>query len=199
MRWAPPARLLPGVVASAVLWWSAAMAHAVPLDAPGERALDTTRSRIGFELRTRWGQHLDGHFPQWSGVITTLPAGTHRVQLTLVTGEVEIDGSRTYTRLTRGAGFFDAGRYPDIVFVSDPYAPALLRDGGHLTGMLHIRGVARQERFRIEPADCARPAVDCDVIGEGDIRRSHYAMDRYGYAVSDRVRFTLRIRVAEPN
>ncbi|WP_394002935.1 YceI family protein [Luteimonas sp. WGS1318] len=163
-----------------------------------DRALDTTRSEIGFTLRTRWGQLLEGRFPEWSGLIRTLPGGDHQVRLTLVTGGVEIDGSRSYTRITRGPGFFDVERYPEAVFVSDPYSTALLRDGGELTGVLSIRGVRQRESFRIEPAGCERPAVDCDVVGQGDIRRSRYAMDRWGYALSDQVRFTLRIRAVGP-
>ena len=35
--------------------------------------IDTAQSRIGFTLKTRWGQSLDGRFPQWRGEI--VPAG----------------------------------------------------------------------------------------------------------------------------
>lgn len=195
---AAPARWLPAIVASALVWLTATV-QALPRDEASARALDTTRSEIGFTLRTRWGQALHGRFPRWSGVIETLPAGAHQVHLSLATDEVEIDGSRTYTRLARGPGLFDAGHHPEVVFVSEPYGPALLREGGDLGGVLSIRGVSRPERFRIEPADCERPAIDCDVIGQGDIRRSRYAMEGYGYAVADRVRFTLRIRAAGPH
>ena len=164
-----------------------------------DRALDAGRSQIGFTLRTRWGQLLEGRFPDWSGLIRTLPDGAHQVRLTLATAGVEIDGNRSYTRITRGPGFFDVERYPEVVFVSDPYPTALLRDGGELTGVLSIRGVRQRESFRIQPAACDRPALDCDVVGQGDIRRSRYAMDRWGYALSDQVRFTLRIRAVDPN
>ena len=177
----------------AALMLSAATAQAAQ-DAGAERAFDTARSDIGFVLRTRWGQQLDGRFPDWSGVIRTLPDGAHQVRLTLETGGVEISGSRSYTRITRGAGFFDVARYPEAVFVSDPYPTSLLRDGGEMTGVLRIRGIGQRESFRIEPATCARPAIDCDVVGQGDIRRSRYAMDRWGYALADQVRFMLRIR-----
>ena len=32
--------------------------------------IDTAQSRIGFTLKTRWGQSLDGRFPQWRGEIS---------------------------------------------------------------------------------------------------------------------------------
>lgn len=174
-------------------------AWALPVT-PGatERAFEPARSEIGFVLRTRWGQQLDGRFPDWSGVILALPGGAHQVRLTLDTAGVEIVGSRSYTRITRGAGFFDVERHPEALFVSDPYPTALLRDGGDMTGVLSIRGIAQRESFRIEPATCDRPAIDCDVVGQGDIRRSRYAMDRWGYALADQVRFTLRIRAVAP-
>ncbi len=178
------------------LWGSLAQASA-PVPAVGERVFDAGRSDIGFLLRTRWGQQLEGRFPAWSGTIVALPGGEHQVRLTLLTAGVEIVGNRSYTRITRGPGFFDVEEHPEATFVSDPYPPELLRDGGQMTGLLRLRGIQHREAFRIEPATCPRPAVDCDVVGRGDVRRSRYAMDRWSYALSDHVRFTMRIRVAE--
>lgn len=163
----------------------------------GATALDIARSEIGFSLRTRWGQELVGRFDDWRGEIAVLGDGRHQVRLVLDADSVEIVGSRVYTRITRGPGVFDVGRFPQILFVSDPYPATLARDGGEMTGVLSIRGVQRREIFRIAAAGCARPALDCDVTGEGDVRRSQYAMDRWDYALADQVRFTLRIRALD--
>jgi len=160
--------------------------------------LDTKRSEIGFNLKTRWGQQLDGRFDDWRGEISVLADGRHQVHLVLDAGSVEIVDSRAYTRITRGPGVFDVARYPEVRFVSDPYPATLAREGGEMTGMLSIRGVQHRETFRIAAANCARPAFDCEVYGEGDVRRSRYAMDRWGYAIADQVRFTLRIRALGP-
>jgi len=168
-------------------------------DAPGHTlSLDLKRSEIGFSLKTRWGQQLEGRFDDWHGDIAVLSDGRHQVRLILDAESVEIIDSRAYTRITRGPGVFDVARYPEVRFVSDPYPATLARDGGEMTGILSIRGVQRRETFRIAAADCARPGLDCDVVGEGDVRRSQYAMDRWGYALADQVRFTLRIRALEP-
>ena len=167
-------------------------------DAPGDTlALDTKRSEIGFSLRTRWGQQLEGRFDDWRGDIAVLADGRHQVRLILDADSVEIIDSRAYTRITRGPGVFDAARYPEVRFVSDPYPATLAREGGEMTGILSIRGVQRRETFRVTAADCARPGLDCEVIGEGDVRRSQYAMDRWSYALADQVRFTLRIRTLD--
>lgn len=160
--------------------------------------IDTTRSHIGFTLKTRWGQSLEGHFPQWQGQIVPATEARRQVRLRLPTGGVEILDHPQYSKITRGKGFFDADRHPYVEFVSDPYTDALLQEGGLLAGSLTIRGVRRREVFELEPATCARPSIDCDVVAKGVVYRSDFAMDRWGFALSDRVVFSLHIRVHPP-
>lgn len=187
----PGAAALPVAVGTALLLALACIAPARALE------IDTVHSRIGFKLKTRWGQALEGRFPVYRGEVETLADGRHRVRLVLSTRAVEIVGRPGYTRLTRGSGFFDAERFPEVAFVSLPYAGQLTRDGGRMVGMLTIRDVARQETFRIEPSACARPGLDCDVVASGDVLRSDYGLDRWGIALADEVRFSLRIRTRE--
>jgi polyisoprenoid-binding protein YceI len=159
---------------------------------------DHARSRIGFELQTRWGQRLEGVFPDFDGDVEVLPDGRHRVRMTLRTASVEIVGHPNYTSFSRGDGFFAAARYPQVSFLSDPYPVGLLRDGGPLQGVLEMRGVRRRQAFMIAPAPmgCARPAYDCDLRVEGSVRRGDYGIDAWQIAVRDRVRFVLRVRLA---
>ncbi len=159
--------------------------------------IDPQYTRIGFTLKTRWGQVLRGQFPRYSGDIESLDDGRERVRLRLFSNDVEIVGHPSYTGMTRGRGFFEADRFPEVEFVSEPYTPALVEDGGKLAGQLTIRDVTRRETFTIEPSQCARPAVDCDVVANGSVRRTDYGVDRWVLAVSDNVRFTLRLRVRE--
>ncbi len=161
------------------------------VDATG---FDQQHTRIGFTLKTRWGQVLQGRFPQYSGEIEALPDGRYRARLRLDARAVEIVNHPKYTGFTRGEGFFEADRFPEVEFVSEPYAASLLRTGGKLAGELRIRDVRRRETFVIEPAECARPALDCDAIAAGTVRRSDYGVDRWVFAVSDLVRFQLRLR-----
>ncbi len=157
--------------------------------------LDPALSRFGFELRTRWGMKLEGAFPRYEGEVKRLPDGRQQVQLRLLTRHVEIEDHPRYTEWTRGTQFFDAERYPAVTFVSKPYEPALLKDGGPLAGSLSIRGITRPETLTVTPSTCSRPALDCDVVATGAVRRSDYDMDDWMMAVSDRVVFVLRARV----
>lgn len=174
---------------------SAACLFAVLLSAAAcAAAIDPAASSIGFTLKTRWGRTLVGEFPKYDGEIALLPDGRHQVRLQLSARDVEIDGNQTFTRLTRGEGFFDAGHFPRVHYVSDPYPAELTRDGGRLGGLLTIRGVQRREVFIIRPAVCERPGVECDVVASGSIDRNDYGVDRWGFALSNRVVFTLRVR-----
>jgi len=166
--------------------------------AAGAQDFDRARSRIGFELQTRWGQRLQGAFPDYEGNVEALPDGRHRVRMALRTASVEIVGHPNYTSFSRGDGFFAAKRYPEIRFVSDPYPVALLRSGGALHGELEMHGVRRRQAFVIAPApaDCARPAYDCDLQVAGSVRRGDYGIDAWQIAVRDRVRFVLRVRLS---
>lgn len=164
---------------------------------PPDLRIDPVRSHLGFSLQTRWGQTLDGRFPQYEGEIVPLAGGRHRVQLRLMAGAVEIEDSPRYSRFARGSRFFDADRHPAIEFISEPYDETLLRDGGELGGRLTIRGVTRREVFTIAPATCARPAHDCDVAARGSVRRENYGIDGFGLAIHNRVYFFLNVRVRE--
>jgi polyisoprenoid-binding protein YceI len=157
--------------------------------------IDGVASRVGFTLQTRWGQVLEGRFPTVHGQVSELPDGRHQVRLLLSTRDVEIVGHPGYTRFTRGGGFFDADHWPQVEFLSDAYAPALLQQGGPLTGTLRIRGIHRREAFVIRPAGCAQPGVDCDVVANGTIHRGDYGMGRWRLALSEEVAFSLRMRV----
>ena len=55
----------------------------------------------------------------------------------------------------------------------------------------------RRETFTVAPATCDRPAQDCDVVAGGSVRRTDYGVDRWVLAVSDIVRFDLRLRLRE--
>lgn len=166
---------------------------------PGRSAsaaeIDPQYTRIGFSLKTRWGQSLRGRFPTYMGRIETLEDGRHRVRLTLSARDIEIVGHPGYTSITRGDGFFEADRFPEVEFVSDPYDDALVAGGGKLAGDLRIRNVRRREVFSIEATTCDQPGLDCDVVATGSVRRRDYGVDRWMFAVSDNVRFLLRLRV----
>jgi polyisoprenoid-binding protein YceI len=157
--------------------------------------IDASASQVGFTLRTRWGQRLEGRFPTVRGVVDDLGQDRHRVRLVLSTRDVEIVGHPGYTRFSRGNGFFDAEHWPQVEFLSDAYPSSLLREGGRLGGTLRMRGVQRREVFVVEPATCDHPGRDCDVVAGGQVQRADYGMDHWRIALGGDVRFSMRMRL----
>jgi polyisoprenoid-binding protein YceI len=162
------------------------------------RNFDPAFTRFGFELRTRWGQRVSGVFPRYEGEVTTLADGRHRVRIVLRTGDVLVAGSERYTALARGPSFFDANQFPSIEFVSEPHPDTLIRTGGRMRGRLSMHGVTRMETFYLSDASCDNPGTDCDVVASGSISRDDYDLDGWQFALTDRVRFMLRVRLTGP-
>lgn len=177
------------------LWCGVALLCASPSLCARTDTFDPAHSRFGFELRTRWGMKLEGLFPRHEGEVKQLPDGRLQVRLRMSTRDVQIEGHPRYTEWTRSSKFFDAERYPAVVFVSQPYSEDMLHKGGPLAGEISIRGITRDETLTVAPSTCARPGRDCDVVATGAVRRSDYDMDDWQMAVSDRVVFVLRARL----
>lgn len=183
--------------------WPALAYQASPSAAPAAAGASTTQAfdgrftRFGFELRTRWGQKVVGMFPQYDGEVTKLADGRYVVRIVLRTGAVTVAGSERYTAMARGDSFFDSAHYPSVQFESDPHPELLIRAGGRLRGRLTMHGVSRIESFYLSPATCDLPGKDCDVVASGSINRSDYGLDGWQLALTDRVRFNMRVRLVE--
>lgn len=161
----------------------------------GAQEIDAARSRMEFELRTRWGQRVQGEFTRHQGQVSVLSDGRQQVQLSLSAAAIDVGDSEYYTAIARGPQFFDAARYPYIDFLSEPHRVERVHDGGRLRGKLTLHGVSRTESFILQPAECARPGWDCDVVATGVINRTDYGLNGFRLALSDRVRFTMRVRL----
>ena len=157
--------------------------------------IDTARSQFGFEIRTRFGQKIEGNFPRFEALSTQLPDGRHQVRLRMYAQYVEIPDKPRYTAWMRGEDFFDVARYPLIEFQSDPYLPSVIEHGGEVQGWLTIRGISRRETMRLAEPECARPGYDCDLVSRGTVLRGRYGMDSWQMALGDRVTFILRTRL----
>jgi len=166
---------------------------------PGEQrfVLDQARSRCGFEIRTRFGQKIEGVFPKFEGEVVRLADGRHRVRLKMDAREVEIPGKPRYTGWMRGEDFFDVANHPLVEFDSAPYREDITVHGGDIIGNLSIRGITHIETLTVMPADCPRAGYDCDVISRGTVLRGRYGMDSWQVALGDRVTFILRARLQE--
>lgn len=187
----------PGLVLAALVAMPAVPA---PTSNPAPRVLpfDTGHSRVGFHLRTRWGQRLRGEFPVYEGEVRVHRDGRRDVRVRLDSRQMRIVGHPRYTRWARGPDFFDVVAFPAIEFRSETYDDALLRSGGALHGTLTMRDVARPVRFMLEPATCDDPGRACDVVASGKVDRTDFGMAGWRAAVGDTVRFELRMRTGDP-
>lgn len=164
---------------------------------PGEQVLDRQRSQAGFQLRTRWGQRIEGRLPLLEGERRVLADGRHQVRIVLDARHVEVEDSARLDAIARGDRFFGADAHPRIVFLSDPYPPGLLEVGGDVPGWLQIRGIRRPEVFTLEPSACPEPGSQCAVHAHGRIERADYGMDALRLALTGQVHFDLRLWLLE--
>lgn len=174
-----------------------AMAGLAAAQTAGRHDIDPEHSRFEFELRTRWGQKLLGEFPRFEGHVTDLPDGRQQAQVTLHAADIRVNDHPRYTELARGRSFFDVARHPQVRFVSDPYVPDSLAQGGLLQGTLQIRGVSRRQVMQVQAAACENPGRDCEVVATASLNRSDFGMDDHKLAIGDRVVFVMRTRLRE--
>lgn len=183
-------------------WWCLALTGAAVASTNiADQVVGTVdpASRFEFRLQTRWGQVLQGRFPQVEGEVVALADGRRQVRFRIDARAIEIVGSPRYTEMTRGPRFFDVARYPQIEFLSDPYSPQLPHTGGPLDGELSMHGVRRREHFLLESSNCTHPGFDCDIVAMGTVRRSKYGLNRWTLAIREEVRFALRVRWHHPD
>jgi polyisoprenoid-binding protein YceI len=129
--------------------------------------------------------------------VLELPDGRRQVRIKLSTATVEIVDHPRYTRFMRGPKFFDAARFPEVTFLSDPYDPQLLHAGGILHGRLRMHGIQRREQFQLSPSDCVRPGRDCPIVAVGTVSRGSYGLDTWRMAMRDDVRFSMHVRLRD--
>lgn len=173
------------------------LAAIAPVCMAEQLAFDPAHSQFGFEIRTRFGQKIEGVFPRFEGHINVLADGRHQVRLRMFTQYVEIPDKPRYTGWMRGEEFFDAGHFPVVEFDSLPYNPNVVMKGGDVDGVLTIRGISHRETLRVTPPECERAGYDCDLTSRGTVLRGRYGMDAWQLALSDRVTFVLRTRLSK--
>jgi|GEM_PF-620550 len=170
----------------------------VEIELPDTDAMiDPLRSRVGFAVRMRWLARVEGGFERFHGVVAALEGGWRRVEVEVESASVEVGGRQRMTEWAASDEFFDIETYPVIVFVSDPFAPALAIQGGQLLGDLSLRGTTARVAFDMLPAACARPGRECPIVVEGRVSRAMFGMDAHRMAVQDRVELRFEVMLAD--
>ena len=159
--------------------------------------VDTSRSKIGFQVHHFPFSKVEGSFNQFDGGVT-LPEGSDRSRqaLFLVKADSMATGDDELDDYLKSSTFFDTTRFPNIIFVSTGFE----RLGGNtarLYGDLTLRGVTRSLAFKAHIDDATSGDADNSrtvvIRADTDLKRSEFGMHALSMLVSDTV--TLKIRI----
>jgi len=160
--------------------------------------IDPQASEATIEVDLRIGGRVQGRFGALEGQLERLPDGRLQVGVRLDTRTLVLDGPGWMARSMRSAKFLDVDRHPWVHFRSEPFEPALVRDGGAMIGTLQLRGVARRVAFGVAPAGCDAPGHGCPIHVSGTVSRRDFGMDAYRAWLYDPVGFDFRVRLRQP-
>src|SRR5438552_4083366 len=121
-----------------------------PLGTTGRWDIDPIHSSAGFTVRHLVISKVRGRFRRWSGSLTLDDARPEnsRVEIRIETASIDTDEPKRDDHL-RSADFFDAERYPEIVFLGT-HIEKDGKDRYQVTGDLTIAGVTRPVRLEVE-------------------------------------------------
>lgn len=177
-------------VMSAVLF-SQAQAATPPIQ---RQNLDPQRSTFTFRVGKFYGNAVEGEFTKSEGFLMRNARGERMVVIDLDANGIDVSESKMLTRIAKSDSFFGATKYPNILFESDWHDPDVLITGGTVQGNVTIRGIKRVETFRITPAKCSRPGIDCDVEAKGSVNRKAYGIGSVSRVLAPEVELTLKVR-----
>ncbi|HRQ64168.1 MAG TPA: YceI family protein [Xanthomonadaceae bacterium] len=158
--------------------------------------VDPARSHADFDVNVLLLFRGRGNFGAIFGEVSVDADGHATVQARIPIASLDMR-REDQERWAKGPDFFDAARWPEILFRSDPVPLARLRDGGPLPGRLTIRGTERSQVFELAPAGCERPGHDCPIAASGSMRRSDFALGEGRRTLSDRVRLRFEIMLEQ--
>ena len=136
-----------------------------------------------------------GSFTQLRGALS-VRAKSARVSARIQTASA-IMKSPSDAALLKSPAYFDAARFPEIVFQSDSFPIATLHHGGQISGTLSVRGISKQQTFVLTTKPCEKRFVEtpwrCAFDVSGTLNRSEFGMKARRGVVSDAVELTLSI------
>lgn len=169
-------------------------------------ALDPTHSQIEFTVRHMMFAKVKGAFNAFTAEIEADPE-----DLTTASATFTIDASSVDTNNEdrdahlRSADFFDVENHPNIVFTAKSFTKT--GDGEYdATGDLTIRGVTRQETFKVTYNGSGKDPwgnVKAGFSVEGAIKRSDYgltwnaALETGGVLVGDEIKIAMEVQAAQ--
>ena len=165
---------------------AATPAFHAPLLPPGRWVVDPGVSSVGFRVRHFRFATVEGHFTRFAGTI-----GAREASGSVDVASIETGDSVRDERL-RSADFFDAARFPRIVWEAAGAVTHVL------SGQLMIKEVRRPVIFEVEPAGAAGTPR---LRARATLSRKAFGLDWAGLReagrllVSDRVELVLDLAV----
>jgi polyisoprenoid-binding protein YceI len=201
--WRPAAIRAAAMLALAVLGAGVRAGDETPENAAGPTrdeatlTLDPSRSSAEFEVKVLWLIGVHGRFGQVHGTIAVDHERLHEVADARIEVGTITMRNHSYEDWVKSEEFFDAARFPQIHFFSDPFSRDRLLRGGELSGMLTVRDIARHIVLEVEPSACPDAvARDCAVQASGSILRSEFGMRSRRGTLSDKVELRFSIYLA---
>lgn len=169
-------------------------------------ALDPTHSQIEFTVRHMMFAKVKGAFNAFNAEIEADPEDLTTASVTFTIDASSVDTNNTDRDAhLRSADFFDTDHHPNIVFAAKTFTKT--GDGEYdVTGDLTIRGVTREETFKVTYNGSGKDPwgnVKAGFSAEGAIKRSDYgltwnaALETGGVLVGDEIKIAMEIQAAE--
>ncbi len=167
--------------------------------------VEQSSSRVEFCVDHALAGRIHGEFRQFQGGVSLSPrGGNDNRALLLVRADSIETGSAAIEALAKDELFFDAQRYPEILFVSRRFE-IVVPGKARLYGDLTLHGVTRPVAFDVEvdteAQDRTRGADRIALRARTIIRRSEFGMTHLKRLVSDEVTLCLKFvveRIRQP-
>lgn len=167
-----------------------------------EYEIDGSHSSVSFKVRHLVVGKTRGQFNSFSGVVHYEPGKpkSWKVEAVIDVASIDTDNEKRDQHL-RGKDFFDAKKYPKIIFASSG-VKGLKGDSGKLLGELTIRGITKKVELDVEINGLVKDPWGNERVGftaTTVINRFDYGisfskkLDKGGLVVGDKVRITLEI------
>jgi polyisoprenoid-binding protein YceI len=174
-----------------------ALAAALQVDPVRAESIVVNRGQvnIAFEVTTLGFWRVGGRFEQTAGVINLDRSEPAKSRLRIVADTTSVHtGTESIDQELRSADFFDAERYPEVVFESTSIAFATPATG-IVSGTLTMHGLRRlvSLRFRVIAATGSPQATGARLEATGTLRRSLWGMTTDLLVIGDDVRVTIEV------
>jgi len=185
---------LSGCTAARVLTHT--VSHA-PIDAPkGRYALDPDHASLRFDVDHLGFSRFSGRFNDLVATLDFTPNEPNQSRIRTVISTASLDTPvEELDMLLKGAGMFDAERYPEIRFESVDILPAATSQAaptGQVIGNFSMRGVTRPVTLNVTYNGGAKnPLTQKYTLGfsaTGAFSRSSFGLGKWAPAVGDEVR-----------